>query len=238
MNLTIDQGNSSTKFGFFDKGELIATYKLVFLDKNSLSDLRAKYRPDNVIISSVTNETEELTNYFNNVPGQFVFFDQTTPLPLKNKYKSPDSLGKDRLAAVTGAAAIYPNNPLLVIDAGSAITFDLVVDDTYYGGNISPGLSMRFTALHRQTRHLPSVTPGSSPFWGETTEEAVRAGVQNGIVMEIDGYIQALQKEYPNIKTILTGGDADFFVSCTKNIIFVHPNLVLSGLNRIIEYNA
>ncbi len=238
MNLAIDQGNSSTKMGFFDKRKLIATYKLVFLDKNSLVELQNKYHPDNVIISTVTQDTEVFTTGLKNIPGKLIFFDHNTPLPIKNKYESPESLGKDRLAAAVGAADLYPDAPLLVVDAGSAITFDLVTKNIYHGGNISPGLQMRFKALHKQTRGLPKIEKGESPFLGKNTEQAIRSGVQNGIKMELTGYIESLKKEYPNIKTILTGGDADFFVSYIKNIIFVHPNLVLSGLNRIIEYNA
>jgi type III pantothenate kinase len=125
-----------------------------------------------------------------------------------------------------------------VVDAGTAITYDLVTDNTFRGGNISPGLQMRFSALHHQTRHLPLAEPGENPFWGTTTQEAIRSGVQNSILMEFESYINKVNQQYPEAKTIITGGDSDFFVSYTKNIIFVHPNLVLSGLNRIIEYNA
>jgi len=238
MNLAIDQGNSSTKLGFFDKGKLIATYKLVFLDKNFLDELYKKYHPHNVIISSVTHDTKLLEAGLKNIPGKMLFFDHNTPIPIHNEYESIESLGKDRLAAAIGAASLYPGDPLLVIDAGSAITYDLVTKNTYHGGNISPGLQMRFEALHQQTKSLPKVERGEGPFLGKTTEQAIRSGVQHGIKMELVGYIKSLEKEYPGLKTILTGGDADFFVSYIKNLIFAHPNLVLSGLNRIIEYNA
>lgn len=238
MNLAIDQGNSSTKLGFFDKGKLIATYKLVFLDKKVISELIKRHHPDNIILSSVTDQTKELEQISGNIPGQFLVFDHFTPIPVKNGYKTPETLGKDRLAAVIGAAAIYPDIPLLVIDAGTAITFDLYNDHVYYGGNISPGLKMRFASLHQQTSRLPETTTGATPFWGTTTEEAIRSGVQNSLLMEFEGYINKVKKQYPDAKTVLTGGDADFFVSYTKSIIFAQPNLVLSGLNRIIEYNA
>jgi type III pantothenate kinase len=97
---------------------------------------------------------------------------------------------------------------------------------------------MRFDALHQQTKRLPLTKESISPFWGTNTIEAIRSGVQNSLLMEFEGYIKAMKEQYPNAKTILTGGDADFFVSYTKSIIFAQPNLVLSGLNRIIEYNA
>jgi type III pantothenate kinase len=238
MNLTIDQGNSSTKIGFFDKGKLISSHKLVFLDKNSLSELVNKHPPDNVIISSVTNETGMPEQFFHDIPGKFIIFDNDTLIPIENRYKTPETLGKDRLAAVIGAATMYPDTPLLVIDAGTAITYDLLHENIYYGGNISPGLSMRFNALHQQTKRLPLTQPGTPPFWGTDTIEAIQSGVQNSLLMEFESYISTVKEKYPDAKTILTGGDADFFVSYTKSIIFAQPNLVLSGLNRIIEYNA
>jgi type III pantothenate kinase len=238
MNLAIDQGNSSTKFGFFDKRKLIATYKQVFLDKEEIVELLTRHQPDNVIISSVSDKTALPGDFFNHIPGKLIVFDHQTPIPLKNNYKTPNTLGKDRLAGVIGAAAMFPGEPLLVIDAGTAITFDLCNNNIYYGGNISPGLKMRFEALHQQTSRLPQTNPGSSPFWGTSTPEAIRSGVQNSLLMEFEGYINKVKEQYPHAKTILTGGDADFFVSYTKSIIFAQPNLVLSGLNRIIEYNA
>lgn len=238
MNLTIDQGNSSTKIGFFDKGALIATYKLLFIDQKSLAKYTEQHPPDNVIVSSVTGETDYLIDHFQNLRGKLIFFNHTTPIPIHNEYKTPETLGKDRLAGVIGAWALYPNQPLLVIDAGTAITFDLLTDDTYLGGNISPGLQMRFTALNEQTRNLPLVEQEPTHFWGTTTEEAIRSGVQNSVLMEIESYINKVKTLFSDAKTIITGGDADFFASYTKNLIFVHPNLVLSGLNRIIEYNA
>ncbi len=238
MNLTIDQGNSSTKIGFFDKSEIIATHKLIFLDKKTLRKYTDLHPPDNVIISSVTDETAYLEEHFSYLPGKLIFFDHQTPIPIQNKYRSKTTLGKDRLAAVIGATSLYPETPLLVVDAGTAITYDLFADNTFLGGNISPGLQMRFAALHRQTKHLPLVSSGESPFWGTTTEEAIMAGVQNSVEMELTSYITAVEKQFSGAKTIITGGDAIFFASYTKNLIFVHPNLVLSGLNRIIEYNA
>jgi type III pantothenate kinase len=238
MNLAIDQGNSSTKLGFFDKGKLIASYKLFFLDQQKLYELCRRHSPDKVILSSVTQETKILEQFFSAGETRFIIFDHNTPLPFINQYQTPETLGKDRLAAIAGAQGYYPGSTLLVIDAGTAITFDLLVGNTFAGGNISPGIQMRFTALHTQTKQLPKVEPGQSEFWGRTTEEAIRSGVQNGIIMEVDSYIDNTRKQYPDVKTIITGGDADFFVTYTKNIIFVHPNLVLHGLNRILEYNV
>jgi len=238
MNLAIDQGNSSIKMGFFDKGNLIATYKLVFPDKKKINELYQIHRPNKVILSTVTGETKLIEQYFESKHTPLKILDHNTALPFDNSYKTPETLGLDRLAAIAGALTLHPEENLLVVDAGTAITFDLVIDNTFMGGNISPGIQMRFTALHQLTKSLPKVEPGPSEFWGKTTAEAIRSGVQHGIALELDAYIEKTQKEYPNIKTILTGGDADFFATYTKNIIFVHPNLVLYGLNRILEYDA
>ncbi|SFE19365.1 type III pantothenate kinase [Thermophagus xiamenensis] len=238
MNLAIDQGNSSIKLGFFDKSKLIATYKLIFPDKKMLNELCQLHAPHKVILSSVTNNTQPLEEFFSlkNIP--FVKLNSTTSLPFNHRYSTPETLGLDRVAAIAGAITLYPATNLLVIDAGTAITFDLVVNNTFIGGNISPGLQMRFNALHQQTQKLPLINKGPSPFWGTSTLEAIRSGVQYGIAMEIDGYIHQASQKYPGLKTIMTGGDADFFVTYTKNIIFVNPNLVLYGLNRILEYDV
>ncbi|MGQ1890911.1 type III pantothenate kinase [Thermophagus sp. OGC60D27] len=238
MNLAIDQGNSSIKMGFFDKGNLIATYKLIFPDQKKISELYRLHQPNKVILSSVTKETKLIEQYFQSQKIPFHLLDHTTPLPFRHQYKTPETLGLDRLAAIAGALTLYPQENLLVVDAGTAITFDLVVNNTFVGGNISPGIHMRFMALHQFTKGLPKIEPGRSDFWGRSTEEAIRSGVQNGIALEIDAYIERTRQQYPDIKTIMTGGDADFFVTYTKNIIFVHPNLVLYGLNRILEYDA
>ncbi len=239
MNLTIDQGNSSTKIGFFDKGELISTYKLKFLEKKALEELISLHRPDKGIISSVSVEADpNLINWLQKSLKTLILFNHQTPLPFKNSYNTPQTLGKDRLAALAGAQGIYPNTPLLVIDAGTAITFDLLVNDEYLGGNISPGLQMRFRALHQQTTRLPLVSPQQVSFWGKSTTEAIVAGVQNGLLMEMSAYYEKIRQIHPEAKIIITGGDTDFFVKNIKNIIFVHSNLVLLGLNRLIEYNV
>jgi type III pantothenate kinase len=238
MNLTIDQGNSITKIGIFDKETLIASYRHVFLDKKTLSDIIKRYLPTNVIISSVITNTNIIQSSLANIEGKLIHFDHKTPLPINILYKTPETLGIDRIAAVVGASDIYPDHPLLIVDAGTAITYDFYADNTFLGGNISPGLKMRFTALHQQTKRLPLIESGDSPFMGTTTQEAIRSGVKNSVIMEFDAYIHAIKEKHSNAKIILTGGDADFFASYTKNRIFVNLNLVLYGLNRIIEYNA
>ncbi len=239
MNLTIDQGNSSTKIGFFHKGELSFVYNINFPNQKMLGELINLHPSHKAILSSVSSDSGyDLAGWLKKNIEKVFIFDHQTPLPFKNNYQTPETLGKDRLAALAGAQFLYPSLPLLVIDAGTALTFDLMVDDVYLGGNISPGLQMRFKALHQQTNRLPLAAPDRVPFWGRSTTEAITAGVQNGLLMEVEGYCREVMRENPQIKVIITGGDADFFARNIKNIIFVHSNLVLQGLNRLIEYNV
>ena len=149
-------------------------------------------------------------------------------------------MGKDRIAAMVGAFDLYPDTNVLVIDAGTAITYDLLNDKgRYLGGNISPGLEMRYKALHRFTDKLPLVNQGNmEQLYGQTTEEAIRAGVQHGIVFEADKAIDTFKEFYNNLKVIITGGDAKFFDKKLKNSFFVHFNLTALGLNRILEHNG
>ena len=145
----------------------------------------------------------------------------------------------DRLAAVIGAHEIKPNKALLVIDAGTCITYDFIDEfGQYKGGNISPGMRMRFKALNVFTDKLPEITPkGEMPMYGQTTETAIRSGVIRGIEFEMNGYIRQLQKNYPELLVFLTGGDDFSFDTNLKSIIFADGLLVLKGLNRILEYN-
>jgi len=140
---------------------------------------------------------------------------------------------------VVGAHNLFPDSNILVIDAGTAITYDLLTaEGTYLGGNISPGIEMRFKALNQFTGKLPKIEKADQNIlFGKTTEQAIRAGVQNGVVYEIEGTINSFKDFYKNLKVIITGGDAEFFEKKLKNSFFVSPNLTNLGLNRILEYN-
>lgn len=164
----------------------------------------------------------------------------STPVPLSVAYSTPETLGMDRLAAAVGAYSIKPGHDILVIDAGTAITYDFIsADGVYKGGNIAPGMSMRFKALHDYTGALPLVASnGDLPMLGSDTATAIRSGVLNGIRHEIDGYINELRGIYPSLLVFLTGGDAEFFDIKGKCATFVVPNLVLEGLAQIVDYNG
>jgi type III pantothenate kinase len=192
------------------------------------------------ILSTVRPADEELLAVLNQQFDQFIELDHTTDLPIENLYGTPESLGKDRLAAAVGANELFPNTNLLVIDAGTAITYDLVSENNQFiGGNISPGLEMRFKALNHFTGKLPLISSKDNfSTIGKNTEEAIRAGVQNGIIFEIEQNIAFFNRNYQNLQIIMTGGDSNFFDKKLNYTIFVHFNLTLIGLNRILEYNA
>jgi len=163
----------------------------------------------------------------------------STPVPIGNSYDTPQSLGMDRLAAVVGAWSLQPGHDLLVIDAGTAITYDFVsADGVYVGGNIAPGIGMRFASLHEHTSALPLVSvDGEVPLSGHDTISAIRGGVLAGVRYEAKGYVDELSSIHPSLLVFLTGGDAEFFDIRCKSTIFAVPDLVLYGLSRIVEYN-
>jgi len=241
LNLVIDIGNSQTKVAVFDAGEIVHTICSESLTIARLVDLKQLYPGINqAILSSVADVDTELLGFIKKEYDLFIEFDHQTAVPIVNLYESKETLGLDRLAAAVGGITLFPGRELLVIDAGTAITFDLIdKNNRFLGGNISPGLKTRFRALHEFTKKLPEIE--SADQWlkiGKTTEEAIRAGVQNGMIFEIDGMIDYVQKDWPACQVILTGGDLFFFDKKLKNTIFVKFEITLIGLNRILEYNA
>ncbi len=241
MNLIIDQGNTQTKIGVFDKWHLVHSDSLNILDKSKLLNLIHGYNISKCILSSVIKpDNNPLIKELSAVMPGYLNLSHKTPLPFTIDYKTPETLGKDRIAAVAGALFLYPGRDILIIDAGTAITYELVTKDgVYRGGNISPGMQMRYKALNTFTSSLPYPEfTDQTEMIGKTTNEAINAGVQWGIIHEIDGYITRLNTNYPEILVLFTGGDANFFVKKLKKRIFVHFNLVLTGLNRILEHNG
>lgn len=240
MNLIVEQGNSSTKVAVYDKGMLLEYFQFKHLVIQDLLPLFDKYELTQGILSTVVQEDEELTRFLESRLAYFIFLDETVSLPIKIEYKTPSTLGKDRIAAVVGANYLKPGRDILVIDAGTAITYDLIdATGTYLGGNISPGMTTRFKALNHYTQRLPLVQETEEvPFMGFDTESAIQAGVINGILFEMDGYIETCCKKSLSLLVFLTGGHSIYFERRLKNSIFADINLVLTGLNRILEYNV
>ena len=241
LNLVVDIGNSRTKLAIFSKKELVDSWNVDELKIGRLEEIKKAYPDiDRAILSSVSTVDPQVAGYLKSEYSYFLELNYQTPVPIKNQYKTPHTLGLDRLAAAIGACELFPGKDLLVIDAGTAITFDLIENNgTFKGGNISPGLRSRFRALHEFTKNLPLIEETEEyPVIGQTTEEAIRAGVINGMVFEIDGTIGLFRKNLPALQPLLTGGDALFFERRLKNAIFVKFEITLIGLNRILEYNV
>ena len=237
MNLVIDIGNTTGKFFCFEGDELQAHgseegHQLSFLD-NIDKDVTA------AIVSTVVDLAPEAEARLSALPCPVLRFTATTPTPLRNRYRTPATLGTDRLAAAVGAWAQQPHRPLLVIDAGSCITFDFVTaEGEYLGGNIAPGLHARLRAIGDYFPRLPHVSAeGDVPEVGYDTETAIRAGVITGMRHEIEGYIAAFQKKYAGLLVFLTGGDEFHLDDSVKSCIFADHFIVPRGLNHILRHH-
>lgn len=239
MNLIIDKGNTRTKIGIFKDCEIVFVESYNKIQKSILNKLYEEYNFKNIIICSTSDIDNDLKNYLKDNSKCFIEFNTSITVPIEILYKSINTLGPDRIAAVIGAKTIYPKSNILVIDAGTAITYEFLNEkEQYVGGNISPGLEMRFKSLNYYTKKLPLVNQKDVfTFIGQSTEEAIVNGVQNGLIFEIESYINIFRRKYDNLRIIMTGGDALFFAKKLKNPIFVDENLVLKGLNNILDFN-
>ena len=240
MNLIIDIGNTSTKIAVIDNKEIILRERVERLDAEHLTALFEEYPLiDKAIVASTGRCDRNLCEVLREKTAYFLEFEPSTDIPLKNGYKTPETLGADRLAAAVGAQALYGAENMLIVDFGTAITFDLVTDGTFRGGNISLGMGARFRALHEYTERLPLCEPTDEILeYGPSTREAIQQGVMRGIKEETEGYISDFSAKYDKICIIFTGGDAKYFANRIKNAIFAGCDLTLYGLNRILEYNV
>ena len=244
LNLVIDIGNTLTKIALFKDDEIFELSSVYSSYGEQIIETANRMKQSHAvkasIISSVSNNDHAIVDFFRNNFKKSIDFTQSTPVPIINLYGSPETLGKDRLAGVVAANSLFKNQNVLVFDAGTALTIDFInASGEYLGGNISPGLEMRFNALNRYTKNLPllSADKETNNLFGRSTRTAIINGVQNGILYEIKEYILRFRKKYPDLKIIFTGGDTFFFENRIKNKIFADPNLVLKGLNIILNYN-
>lgn len=239
ISICFDIGNTRNKLAIFEDDVMIDFKNIDLHDFQLYDNLFAFKKIDAAIISCVSTIPEALTSYLSQKVKINVVLDHNTKLPIENYYETKESLGKDRLAAVVGANFLYPGEDLLIIDAGTAITFDIInCKRQYLGGNISPGIQLRYKSLNTFTGKLPLLNNVEDflPF-GKNTHDAIKSGVLQGVVIEVDGCIDMFKQYYPGIRTLFTGGDATFFDNKLKNVIFVIPNLVMVGLNRILAFN-
>ncbi|MDA3911361.1 MAG: type III pantothenate kinase [Bacteroidales bacterium] len=239
MNLIVDIGNSRTKFVWFFEDELVGK---CFSDSTNpqLPKIVSQQKFYHILVSASGKILTEIKKALIQRSQHFILMDSETPIPLQLHHETPKSLGLDRKAACVGASVLYPGKDCLVFDAGTALTIDLLSHEHgMMGGNISPGLNLRFQSLHNFTEHLPLLKPAenNSPLGNKTTDSIIN-GVQMGILFEVKAYIERYSLEYPGILPVFTGGDVDFFVKNLKNSIFAQPDLVVIGLNRILKYYA
>ncbi len=237
MNLVVDYGNSSAKVAIFDHLRLIEKHTFTVMDELQLflqnSDV------SNLIVSSVNADAEKIINWAVHAKQRFVLTHKL-PLPITILYSTPHTLGVDRIAGSCGAVQLFGGYNSLVIDAGTCITYDFTDSKgNYHGGGISPGLMMRFKAVHTFTARLPLVNLTEHPeLTGNNTETSIQSGVIHGVTAEIDGIIERYRNKYPDLKVILCGGDAPFFENKLKASIFASPDLVLFGLNCVLIHNV
>ncbi|MBI3218246.1 MAG: type III pantothenate kinase [Bacteroidetes bacterium] len=236
MNLVVDVGNTRIKAATFDGEQLLESFQFATVNdlREGIKNLTFQY----VLICSVNQEAEEF-NFLQPTVKKF-FLSPQLPLPIKNAYATPRTLGVDRLAGACGAYALYPGKNCLVVDAGTCINYEFLDDSgTYHGGAISPGIDMRFKAMHTFTARLPLVERNENANWiGNSTESCMQSGVMNGVVAEVENTIAWYREKYPSVVVLICGGDAPFFENRLKPTIFAAPDLVLKGLNRILRYNA
>lgn len=240
MNLIIDVGNTLVKLAVFKNNSLTFKKSCIKADfLSTLGEVSVSY-PNiiDVIVSSVGNfsdgELLELKNRY-----KVFVLTHKDPIPFKNKYASPETLGVDRIALVSAAVDQFPNKNVLVIDAGTCITYDFInFENEYLGGAISPGIKMRYQSLKLLTDKLPLLEPKNiDKYIGNSTEISIHIGVTQGVVSEIEGFISWYKENYKELTIILTGGDANYLLDSLKNDIFATSNFLLEGLNYILEYN-
>jgi type III pantothenate kinase len=239
-NLAIDIGNTRTKLAVFHGSELVRIEVWETLELVALQQLAYNQKPEKIILSSVSEPPAVVMDYLRALPA-FLELTTETPLPIGIRYKTPHTLGKDRVAAAVGAWHLYPGEHCLIVDAGTCIKLDVVsAGGEFLGGNISPGIEMRLKAMHHFTARLPLVKQGEDlpDFLGDSTENALRNGGELGALLEVAGFIELCSQQMQPLRIVLTGGDADFFVKNLKTKIFAHQNLVLLGLNQILQHNA
>jgi len=237
LKLIIDIGNTNTKLAIFDDKKIVKTIILANLELTLIKNFLGKIIISSTIIScvkAVDNNIMNIVNHFN-----AYLFNESTKIPIDNKYKTLNTLGNDRIAAVIGAIYLFPKKDVLVFDAGTCLTIDFAnKNKQYLGGRISPGISMRYHALHNFTAKLPLLEYDEKYMYvGNDTNTSIISGVQQGILAEVKSII--LDYKSCNHETIIifTGGDSVFFEKELKNSIFAEPNLVLIGLNEILDYN-
>jgi len=243
MNLVLDFGNTRIKTGVFEGDRLVGKHIFNPMAIGSENELLAAIDSfpgiKNCLVASVTNDHTKTSEVLRSKYNTLVFA-ATTPIPLKNLYKSALTLGSDRIAASVGSWSLYPNQNVLTIDAGTCIKYNFVnSDNEYLGGAISPGIPMRLKAMNYYTQALPLVEPDKNyeKLIGQSTSESLLGGSLLAAVCEVDGMIDRYKDRYKNLQVLITGGDSDYLSKQLKNRFFANQNILLQGLNTILNFN-
>jgi len=236
--LCFDFGNTRLKCAVFENREFIEERVLENAGNTTIQELIDQYKPDKSILSSVINHPPEIEALLARHTN-FHKLGYASKLPLTTPVGKPETIGADRLALVAAAVDLFPNQHNLAIGLGTCITYNFINrSHEFLGGSISPGMTMRFRAMHEQTALLPLIKAEHNfPMVGFDTKTNLLSGVILGISKEIDGIIEAYALKYNNFNVLLTGGDMGFFVPHLKNKIFADPYLIYKGLYAISEYN-
>ena len=238
-NLVVDEGNTLCKVAVMDKSEVLCEMVASEFDMEQVAEAIERYNVSQAIVASTRGGAEQICEKLRSKIEKVLHFTSLTEVPIAVDYSSRQTLGTDRIAAAVGVVCGMGVNDALIVDMGSAITFDMVENGAFKGGNISLGVAMRFKALHDYTAALPlcEATEPNGAF-GNSTTEAIEQGVMQGVLYEIEGYVErVLQKNDKNI-IIFCGGGAEIFVNRIKNAIFAPRKLMFTGLNLILEYNV
>ncbi|MBL1231651.1 MAG: pantothenate kinase [Flavobacteriales bacterium] len=240
MDLIVDVGNTFVKIAVFEDDNIIFCQKYSEVNASIIFEIKNKFDTKRGIISSVRNNEAEVSAILNKINISFYWLNHKMEFPFKINYKTPETLGLDRVSAVVGAMAMFPNSNLLIVDMGTCITSDFVDENlVYHGGSIAPGFEMRFKALHHFTQKLPQIKYENQliKLIGDSTDNSILSGVYNGFKYEILGMISAYEQQYNDLKIVLTGGDYKLFDLEAKNRIFADDFLVLRGLQQILILN-
>ncbi|MFV7235478.1 type III pantothenate kinase [Flavobacterium sp. ZB4R12] len=239
MILAVDVGNTRIKAAVFEGNMLVENFVFVKneLQKNIQNILKNFKKVTDLVVSSVGDvEKQSFLEFENDLKVHFISHED--PFPFINYYATPKTLGIDRMVLAAGATLQFPNQNRLVIDAGTCVTFDFIDENNnYLGGAITPGLRLRYESLHNYTAKLPLLTlENPKDLIGKSTSESIHSGVVNGLVYEIDGFIDEYSARYSNFIIILTGGDTDFLAKRLKNTIFANSNFLLESLSQTFQY--
>jgi type III pantothenate kinase len=239
MNLIIDIGNTTAKAALTEDGIIVSKERFPSAGPEVIAGFIGGSKPHAAIVSSVSHDPTLLLQFLRERISHVHHLTWHSKYPFATDYETPETLGVDRLAAAAGALVHHPGADLLVIDAGSAVTIDLVSGGTYRGGSISPGLAMRFRALNEYTGRLPLINKTDSfEFPAKTTEDAIAGGVVMGLVYEINEYIRTFEKKYSKLVTVITGGDSGVITRHAGRKILHYPDLVTEGLNYLLDTNV